>query len=117
MRSTLTATAATVFHEEARKSVDAIYVRRIGDGTAILVRIDQVRGGEDVEVKGYHKTETQALTGSAKERKVLKTHRRERLLLLDCSRDRSAGFRNQICGRIGTGASEWKNQRGQDRKR
>jgi len=44
--------------------------------------------------------ETQVLTGSSKERKVLKTRSREFLLFPDCSRESYVGSENQIGGRI-----------------
>ncbi len=47
---------------------------------------------------GYRDLEIQALTGYVEERKVLKTHSREFLSFLDCSR---VGSENQIGGRIG----------------
>ena len=53
--------------------------------------------------------ETQALTRSAEERKVLKTHGREFLLFPDCSR---VGIpKAKICGRIGTDALELERNR------
>ena len=52
----------------------------------------------------YHDLETQVLTGSSKEHKVVKTRRREFLLFPDRSHDCSVGFRNQIRGRIGPDA-------------
>ncbi len=49
-------------------------------------------------VTGYLDLEMQALTGSTKEHKALKTRRREFLLFPSCS---CVGPENQIGGRIG----------------
>ncbi len=65
---------------------------------------NQARAKSNPAVTEQLEQEYQALTGSAKEPKVLKTRRRELLLFLDCSRDLSVGFRNQISGRIGSDA-------------
>jgi hypothetical protein len=51
---------------------------------------------------GHHDLGNQALTGSAKERNVLKTDRREFLLFPDCSsKNRSVGNSEPNRGRIG----------------
>jgi hypothetical protein len=42
---------------------------------------------KNAAVTGRHALDNQALTGSTKERKVLKTHRGEFLLFPDCSRE------------------------------
>jgi hypothetical protein len=58
-------------------------------GLTVLKKMATTTGLEPATsaVTACHDLETKALTRSAKERKVLKTHRRELLLFPDCSHD------------------------------
>jgi len=43
---------AAVFQQKLRQAVDAIESRGIADGAAVLMRADEIGGGEDIEMEG-----------------------------------------------------------------
>lgn len=43
---------AAIFQQELRETVDAIEGRRIADGAAVLMRADEIGGGQDIEMEG-----------------------------------------------------------------